>query len=113
MMQALSTPGQQGQQAAQAKPGSGNFSWLDAFQARQEALKAQAAGQAAFARAIACLYTLRFMHPRSCGGGLSHIEEALVILCCTLYTPKSGVLRQCLSAFSACAERLPLSRRHS
>ena len=47
MMQALSAPGQQGQQTAQAKPGSGTFSWLDAFQARQEALKAQAAGQAA------------------------------------------------------------------
>ena len=50
MMQAVSTPGQQGQQAAQAKPGSGIFSWLDAFQARQEALKAQAAGQTALLR---------------------------------------------------------------
>ena len=75
-MQALSAPGQQGQQAAQAKPGSGNFSWLDAYQARQEALKAQAAGPAVLLRRLS-VYTP--WNPCISGAVRDYIERALVI----------------------------------
>ena len=104
-MQALSAPGQQG---AQAKPGSGTFSWLDAFQARQEALKAQAAGKAALLRQLPVCTPWNLCIPGDVGAA-----RALIVLCCALDTLYSGVLRWLLCAFSACAERLPLPGRHS
>ena len=77
-MQALSADGQQGQQAAQAKPGSGTFSWLDAFQARQEALKAQAAGEAALHRQMPVCTPPDLCTAGARGGELDGIEGPLL-----------------------------------
>ena len=101
MMQAPSAPGQQGQQAAQAKPGSGTFSWLDAFQARQEALKAQGAGQAGLLRRLPVCQS-----PALCIPGAVWTVKVYREGGCCLVSRVQYAKKWCSETVSLCLQRL-------